>query len=185
MLDFDLFWFVVNVGQTKAKKHRCWPLSQNWYLKLILVSIWEIRLNVYFCWITSYFEPQSNFVKPKPKIMHFFTISQNSNLNVELDMHLKDKCRCLFLWDFEFIFPLFKFGQTNPRKESCFPLSHNWNLKVYLYTHLRDYHAHLFCEISSYFGCYSRLVKQSSKRFYFSYFLVLKFQSEFSYLFER
>ena len=64
-----------------------------------------------------------------------FPISQNSNVKVDLDTHLKYWHGHLFLWDLELFWPSFKDGQTKVEKMHFCRLFHNWNLKVNFGTH--------------------------------------------------
>ena len=50
----------------------------------------RVSVHVDFLVIPSYFGPQSNLVKQRPKNFHFFPIIYNSNLKVDLDTHLRD-----------------------------------------------------------------------------------------------
>ena len=118
--------------------------------------------------------------------MHICRLSWNWVLKVDLGTHLRDKHRHLFLWDLELFFPSFKVGQSKVENMHFCQLFFNWNFNLDLDSKFRDKHGHLFLrDLELFFSLVQGWSNQGWKYALSLTFSELKFESGFSYPFER
>ena len=82
-------------------------LSQNWVLKVDLVTHLRDKHGDLFLWDLELFWPSFKVGQTKDANMHFCKLSHNWVLKVDLNTHLRDKHGHLFLWDLELFWPSF------------------------------------------------------------------------------
>ena len=164
--------------------HFC-RISQNWFLKVDLATLFRDKHGHLFLWYLDLFYPSFNVGQTKIENMHFCRLSQNWKYKVDLDTHFRDKHGDLFLWDLELFCLSFKVGQTIVENMHFCRLSRNRVLKVYLGTHLRDKHVTLFMRFGAILALVQGWSNKGWKYALFSTFSELSFKSGFRYPFER
>ena len=71
-VNFKLFWHLVKVGQNQVLRNALFLTFSKLKFETIFRYTFERCLHVYFWGISIHFGSWSNFIKPRPKMLHFF-----------------------------------------------------------------------------------------------------------------